>query len=73
MTEQHKPSKTTKTKTLRVKKLSGEQSFFRTLDWAKHYVDYKTGVIEHDELDEQMVLAYALHLNEITDNGTIPL
>jgi hypothetical protein len=61
------------TKTTRVKKLSGEQAFFRTLDWAKHYLDYKTGLIEHGDLDEQKVLAYAMHLSEITKDGDIPL
>jgi len=59
--------------TKRIKKLSGEQAFFRTLEWAKYYVDYKTGLIEYDDLDEGKVLAYAMHLNDITDNGEIPL
>lgn len=60
-------------KRTRVKKLSGEQSFFRALDWTKHYVDYKTGLIEHDDLDERVILQYAEYLNHITEQGEYPI
>jgi hypothetical protein len=63
----------TNPKNIRVKKLSGEQSFLRTLDWAKHYVDYKTGTIEYEDVSEQTILAYANYLNTITEEGKYPI
>ena len=59
--------------TKRVNKLSGEEDFFRTLDWAKHYVDYRTGLIEHTDLDEDKVFSYVMHLNDITEEGKYPI
>lgn len=53
-------------KRTRTKKLSGEDRFFRALDWTKHYVDYKTGLIE---ADEQTIINFAEYLNEITERG----
>ena len=60
-------------KKTQVNKLSGEASFFRALDWTKHYVDYKTGLIEHDDIDEMVILQYAEYLNHITERGKYQL
>jgi hypothetical protein len=73
MNENKKSAVSTNPKNIRVKKLSGEEAFFRTLDWAKYYVDYKTGLVEHADLDEHKVLAYAMHLNDITEEGKYPI
>jgi len=72
MSEQRKPTKSN-TKTIRVKKLSGEQSFFHALNWTEYYVDYKTGLIEHEDVNPEIIFAYANYLNDITDNGKYPI
>jgi hypothetical protein len=56
-----------------VKKLSGEQSFFHALNWTEYYVDYKTGLIEHEDVNPEIIFAYANYLNDITEEVKYPI
>lgn len=73
MSKSKKSALSTQTKGTCVKKLSGEQQFFHALNWTEYYVDYKTGLIEHEEVNPEIIFAYANYLNKITEEGKYPI